>query len=89
MDIWHKLWFLRPLIVLVMAGPFLIIPALFSLFRKRRGGENAAETRSDETRPDGSGRFVMPGQDTWSAENDDRSQSPSGGAESTPQRRAA
>jgi hypothetical protein len=28
MDIWHSLWFLRPLIVLVMACPFLIFPAL-------------------------------------------------------------
>jgi hypothetical protein len=89
MDTWHTLWVLRPLIVLVMAAPFLIIPALVSLFRKHRGADNGAETRSDETRPDSNGRFVMPGHGTWSAENDDRPQSPSDAAESIPQRRAA
>jgi hypothetical protein len=33
-DIWHTLWFIRPLMVLVIACPFLIIPALLSLLRK-------------------------------------------------------
>jgi hypothetical protein len=40
MDVWHSLWFLRPLIVLVMACPFLIFPALLSLRKKHRAADN-------------------------------------------------
>ena len=47
MDVWHSLWFLRPLIVLVMACPLLIFPALLSLRKSTVRPRTVSERERD------------------------------------------
>ena len=85
MDSWHTLWFLRPLIILVMATPTLIIPVLLGLRKKRPDAEISTETHAD-CAP----RFTLSAPGSWRTDADSRYQSvASGEVESSTQKRAA
>jgi len=71
MDLLHAWWLLRLLFVFLLACPFLIIPVLFGLFRKRPDAEVRTEAPAEH------GAHVgVPGRGTWTAEAGVRAQSP-------------
>jgi hypothetical protein len=84
-DSWHTLWILRPLIILVMATPTLIIPVLLGLRKKRPDAEVTTETHAD-----GAPRYRLSAPGWWRTDADSGYQSvASGEAESSAQKRAA
>jgi hypothetical protein len=85
MDLGHSWLLLRALIILAIACPFLIFPALLSLRKKRPDPDNGTEARAHQ-----STRFAISGLGTWRTQADSRSQhAASNGAVSTTPRRAA
>ena len=85
MDNWHAFWFLRPLIIIIMASPTLIIPALLALRKKRPEAGERSETQTDQKSPS-----LLSASGTWRTDSDGGTPSiPSDGADSSTQQRAA
>lgn len=70
MDLLHAWWLFRLLFVFLLACPFLIIPVLRGVFRKRRdGGDGTDSPAKRRTQAEVSGRG------TWILQADGSSQS--------------
>ena len=85
MDLLHAWWLLRLLFVFLLACPFLIVPVLLGLFRKRPDADDRTGAPAEH-----GANVEVPGRGTWTAQADGRAEFPQPDGRLEPiQRRAA